>query len=136
MSNYPAGAQYDSNAPYNQPELEPVKVDVTISQTLSRCATIEVSDYTAEEWSEVEPDDEGGFTRTGGINYDFSDTNLEEAYREQEYTVIDLLNYLRAHLIVELTECSSKGSRRKKLQALLEACSSWTVDETEVVEDK
>lgn len=48
MSNYPSGAQYDSNAPYNQEERE---IEVTAFVTLSRPLTVKVSgeDYDLED---------------------------------------------------------------------------------------
>jgi hypothetical protein len=40
--SYPAGAQYDSNAPYNEPE--PKDVDVTVSLVISKTFTIQKYD--------------------------------------------------------------------------------------------
>ena len=72
---YPAGAEYDPNAPWNQIDPEPQEVEVTISMTISKTVKIKVTDYTCEEdW------DEDGYH---GINYDFSDCNLEQAVKDQ-----------------------------------------------------
>lgn len=74
-SNYPVGAEYDSNAPWNKESNKPQEVEVTVSITLSRTVKIKVDDYTAEE--EIGEDGEHF------INYDFSKCDLEEAVREQ-----------------------------------------------------
>ena len=133
--NYPLGTEYNPNAPWNQTNPEPVKVEVTISQSLSRSTTIEVTDYTATKYDDIEYDEDGYINRIEGIDYDFSDSDLKGAYEEQEYTIPELLNYLKAYLIVDINECSKESGKRKKLQHILNCCEGWEVDETEVVEN-
>ena len=133
--SYPIGAEHDPNAPYNQVEPEKVKVEVVISQTLSRSTKILITDYIAREYENIEPDDEGGFYRTREIEYDFSDSDLKGVYEEQEYTIPELLDYLKAYLIADINECSKESGKRKKLQHILNCCEGWEVDETEVVEN-
>ena len=58
--DYPCGAD-GPDAPWNQSDLEPVEVDVTISQSLSRSTKIKVTDYISNEWEDVEPNNKGGF---------------------------------------------------------------------------
>ena len=84
--DYPYGADIP-NAPWNQSDPEPVEVEVAISQTLSKSTKILITDYTVNKWEDVETDNEGGFLRTGGVEYDFSDSDLKGAYNEQEYTI-------------------------------------------------
>ena len=72
---YPAGAEYDPKAPWNQVDPEPRKIEVTVSITLSKTVEIEVTDYIAEEDS-----DEDGYH---GIIYDYSECDLEQAVRDQ-----------------------------------------------------
>lgn len=72
--NYPIGAD-NPDAPWNQRELEPKEVEVTVSITLSKTVKIKVSDYQAEEYK-----DEDGFPC---IDYDFSECNLSQAVIEQ-----------------------------------------------------
>ena len=64
---YPAGAEHDPNAPWNQEDIPEREVEVTVSVTLSKTLKIEVSDYTV--------DSEG--------NVDYSDCNLREAVENQ-----------------------------------------------------
>ena len=42
--NYPMGAEYDTNAPWNQPEIEYKEVEVTISLTISKTTKVTVPD--------------------------------------------------------------------------------------------
>ena len=72
---YPPGAEHDPNAPWNQVDPEPRKIEVTVSITLSKTVEVEVTDYIAEEDS-----DEDGYH---SINYDYSECNLEQAVRDQ-----------------------------------------------------
>lgn len=133
-NNFPVGANVP-DAPWNQSDPEPVEVGVTISQSLSRSTTITVTDYTAEEWEDVECDEDGYMSRTGGVDYDFSDSDLKGAYEEQEYTIPELLDYLKAYLIADIAECSEENGKKKKLQHILACCEGWEIDETEVVEN-
>lgn len=73
--NYPAGAEYDPKAPWNQVDPEPRKIEVTVSITLSKTVEVEVTDYIAEEDS-----DEDGYH---GIRYDYSECDLKQAVRDQ-----------------------------------------------------
>ena len=41
---YPAGAEYDTNAPWNQIDPEPQEVEVTISMTISKTVKVKVTD--------------------------------------------------------------------------------------------
>ena len=132
--DYPCGAD-GPDAPWNQSEPEPVEVEVTISQSLSRSTKIEVTDYVANEWEDMEPNDKGGFNRIGGVEYDFSDCDLKGAYEEQEYTIPELLDCLKAYLITDIAECDKESGKKKKLQHILKCCEGWILDETEVVEN-
>lgn len=131
---YPAGAYEDPNAPYNQSDPDAVDVDVTICQVISRSTTIKVTDYIASPWEEIEPDDDGGFYRTGGVDYDFSDSDLKGAYEEQEFTIPDLLTELKDYIKQDLDNGCSK-SKKLWLERMMKACEGWIVDETEVVEN-
>jgi hypothetical protein len=74
MNNYPIGAD-TPDAPWNQVDPEPKKIEVTVSITLSKTVEVEVTDYTAKEEF-----DEDGYH---GISYDYSECNLEQAVRDQ-----------------------------------------------------
>lgn len=132
--DYPCGAD-GPEAPWNQSDPEPVEVNVAISQTLSRSTKILVTDYTANEWEDVEPDDEGVFFITREVEYDFSNSDLKGAYEEQEYTIPKLLDYLKTYLIADIANCNIDSGKKQKLQHILDCCEGWEVDETEVIKE-
>ena len=132
---YPIGTEHDPNAPYNQVEHEKVEVEVVISQTLSRSTKIFITDYIAKEYENIESDDEGGFYRTREIEYDFSDSDLKGSYEEQEYTIPELLDYLKTYLIVDIANCNKDSGKKQKLQHILDCCEGWKVDETEIIKE-
>ena len=72
--DYPWGAD-NSEAPWNQSDPEPRKVNVTVSITLSKQLTIEVDDY--KEYADI---DEDG-NQYGEIDY--SECDLKKAVQEQ-----------------------------------------------------
>lgn len=74
MNNYPIGAD-TPDAPWNQVDPEPKKIEVTVSITLSKTVEVEVTDYTVKEEF-----DEDGYR---GTSYDFSKCNLKQAVRDQ-----------------------------------------------------
>ena len=131
--NYPLGAD-TPYAPWNQSDPEPVEVEVTISQSLSRSTTINITDYITNEWEDMEIDENGKFHKIEGIEYDFSDSDLKGAYERQEYTIPELLDYLKDYLIADINKCNEE-SKKRKLQHILKCCKDWEVDETEVVKD-
>ena len=131
---YPIGEEYNPNAPYNQSNIEPIQLKVIISQSLSRPTTIEVTDYITNEWEDIEIDEGGKFHKIEGIEYDFSDSDLKGAYERQEYTIPELLDYLKDYLIADINKCNEEIKKRK-LQNILKCCEDWEVDETEVIEE-
>lgn len=132
---FPIGEEYNPNASYNQSNIEPIQLNVVISQSLSRSTTIEVTDYITNEWEDMEIDEEGKFHKIEGIEYNFSDSDLKGAYESQEYTIPELLDYLKDYLIADIAKCSEESNKKKKLQHILECCEGWEVDETEVIEE-
>ena len=131
---YPIGEEYNPNAPYNQSNIEPIQLNVIISQSLSRPTTIEVTDYITNEWEDIEIDEGGKCHKIEGIEYDFSDSNLKGAYERQEYTIPKPLDYLIDYLIADVNKCNEE-SKKRKLQHILKCCKDWEVDETEVIEE-
>lgn len=122
---YPPGAEFDPNAPYNQSEPEPIKLDVYITQVFSKPANIEVTDY------EYEVDEFDKYYYT-------SNCDLKGATRNQVTTIEDILTEL-PNIYKELTTDDS-GTITKyqlnRLKVLAKACEGWNLDEFEVVEDE
>lgn len=63
---YPPGAEYDSNAPWNQVELPEKEIEVTVCISLSKTVKITVDDYKKERGK-----------------YDFSECDIYKAVEEQ-----------------------------------------------------
>ena len=72
---YPIGAEFDRNAPYNQPTIKPIEVEVDMVVTMSIRKKILVDDYdTYEDFD----DDEGKI-----LCYDYENCNLTKQAMEQ-----------------------------------------------------
>ena len=121
---YPPGAEFDPNAPYNQSEPEPIKLDIYITQVFSKPATIEVTDYEYE----VDEYEKCYYT---------SNCDLKGATNNQVTTIEDILTEL-PKIYKELTTNDS-GTITKyqldRLKVLAKACEGWDLDEFEVVEN-
>ena len=63
---YPAGAEFDPRAPWNEVELPPKDVEVTISAIVSKTMKVPVRDYIIDEEGEA----------------DFSNCDLKKAVEE------------------------------------------------------
>lgn len=131
--NYPVGAD-GSDAPYNQSDPEPVEVDVCISQTLHKNTTISTTDYVAEECEDCERDDDGRFVTTGGVSYDFSDSDLLNAYKNDSWTIPELLYELKDYIKQDLNRGCSE-SKKTWLERMMKACEGWELDEEEVIKE-
>ena len=123
IGDYPPGAEYDPNAPYNQKEQEPVDIDVCVSCTLSKSTTIEGNSEVAD---------------------------LKDMYEEQEYTIPELLDEFIKILKREIVEINATikllddnmSNAKKALEVnishynnLLESLKGWTIDELEVIKE-
>ena len=71
---YPTGTYNNPDAPWNEVDKKPQKVEVTVSITLSKTVEIEVDDYTTEEINE------NGIYNT---IYNFDNCDLEQVVRNQ-----------------------------------------------------
>ena len=100
---YPAGAEHDPNAPWNQEDIPEREVEVTVSVTLSKTLKIKVSDYTV--------DSEG--------NVDYSDCNLREAVENQIILPQEAYKYVNPYTFNK--------------HETIEDLSNWDVDDFEVI---
>lgn len=130
---YPAGAEYSSAAPWNREDPEAVDVNVCVSVSMSRSTTISVDDYEAIEWADSDIDEDGRIYHSKGIDYDFSNCNLNEAYSQQEFSPIELIEILQEYLKADMEGAFHTEGKRAKI--ILSACQGWTTDELEVTED-
>lgn len=123
-NDYPEGAD-NSLAPWNQSEQNPIFVDVTVSETLSRTVKIPVTDYSGE--CEM---DEDGFVVD---NYDFSNTDFENEYYSRFYSIEALLEKIGNFLFYLQHKYQFKISDVNLVQDLIDSCLGWTENEREVI---
>lgn len=133
-SNYPCMSQSElERAPWNQEDSDCVDVNVCVSVSLSKSTTVSVTDYTAIQWEDYDHDIDGSTYHYGGVGYDFSDCNFTEAFSQQDYSPIDLLEILKIYVEADINgSFHTEGGNAK---AILSACQGWTTDEMEVIEE-
>ena len=134
---YPPGAEFDSNAPYNEVKVPDKDFDVTCCQTLSKTVTITTNNYIpGASGVDYEPDDEGGYCAVGWQDPDdTSDTNWADEYHDNDYhTPLQLIELFKQHLENDLNRMGEVKNKRW-IKHLIEECSNWTEDDTEYVED-
>ena len=131
---YPPRTEFDPSAPYNQSDPEPVEVNVCISQTLHKSTTISTTDYIAEKYEDCERGDDGGFITTEEVSYDFSDSDLLNAYKNDSWTIPELLYELKDYIKQDLNRGCSE-SKKAWLERMMKACEGWELDEEEVIKE-
>lgn len=124
MHNYPAGlTDHSSNTPWNEPYIPERDFDLTISQSLSKDITVCTNRYNPEY------DDEDGRTY-----FNTEDTDWTEVFKENGYhTPLQLIQLLGEVLQKDL-EYGIVYQNPRVTQELINECSSWIADETEITE--
>ena len=124
---YPAGAENDPLAPWNETDPEPVLCEVDYSCTLRRTATVETSDYIP---GSVEKEWDGESYVAVRVDDDFSDTNWLDDFKDTWRTPLELIEELR-----KIAEDFLKGNVPDKStsywQNLIADCKEWTIDDEE-----
>ena len=122
--DYPLGAD-NSSAPWNQVENSEIERDC--EETITRKITLSTTDYVAEEdW-----DNEFGKC----VSVDTSDTDWAGEYSNQEYTVLELIDKLKAYVEEDIKNTSPNTGKGRELQRLLSACDGWEQVDLEVGEE-
>lgn len=100
---YPAGAYKDPNAPWNEEEENAeIEVDVEVAISLSHSnVPIYTTDYIKEIWEDWDRDGDE-VIHSGGVDYNFDDTNFEKEYLENKISIIELLKDFASRLQKEL----------------------------------
>ena len=125
-SNIPMGAD-TIDAPWNQVENSEIDRACKVTETITRKVILSTTDYVAEEdW-----DDEFGKC----VSVDTSDTDWAGEYSNQEYTVLELIDKLKAYVEEDIKNTSPNTGKGRELQRLLSACSGWEQVELEVEEE-
>jgi hypothetical protein len=122
---YPAGAEHDANAPYNQSDPEEEVREVEFSCILKKVAEVGTTDYIAgstyPEW------DDGRYIAVTE-NPDFSNTDWLDEWKNQEYTPADLIGKLKEIALTLAkgeTPTRPRNSRKNYWSELTKACEGW-----------
>ncbi len=118
MNNYPEGAEFDSNAPYNQDSSQQVEeVEVTASNTLNKSATLELT------------------------NERYDSTELKREWQYQQKSAKQALDMAaqfakRIYLVLKDTHYPQVlATLAGEAAVVFNACEGWYEDEFEVVMD-
>ena len=128
--NYPPGAATDPNAPYNQKETEPIEVEIEYSCVMRRITEVDTTRYTAYPWEDCEPDGEGGYSHTGGTEYEFDDNDFRDEYDEQRFNPAELIDELKS-IVTMLINGEEVTVSKTKLKQILEDCEGWEIEDEE-----
>lgn len=139
--NYPMGAD-TPDAPWNQSDtLEPKEADVLVSYSISKSTTIETDDYIEDVWEDWDTGDEGEVIHRGGVEADWSETNWEQAFKDDSEAlgIPDLLGILEEHATIQYhlykdaleKDPNDRQTKRlvNKWDNIRKACQDWHVDE-------
>lgn len=118
--NYPAGAEFDPHAPYNQPEPVEHEFDVEVEAVLSMSCVV------TSLVSPMAVFDEDGCD----VYYEVSSSELEEDFRKQHYTPLELIKKLRDVMKIRAKRCKSKISKREA-ENIVADCELWLDDDYE-----
>ena len=126
-SNYPpmTQSQWDS-APFNEVEVPDRQFDVCISQILSKSTSVTTNDYVPE----VDQDEDGIYEST-----DTSDTDWNEAYKNEHLTPLQLIGKFKDFLTKHLPDPVVDLAEYKKWKKLISECDGWVEDELTVLEE-
>lgn len=121
---YPAGAEHDPNAQWNQSEPEPVAQDIEYSCTMRRTATVETTNYVPGTW---EKDEDGFGCRDGD---DFSDTDWLSDFKDTYRTPKELIELLK-ETAKELADGKMPNKPKSFWKDVMVDCENWSIDDEE-----
>lgn len=122
MGGYPAGAQYDKRAPYNQKDND------------ERTFNVDVEYVMRKEDIEVQTDDYFYEDDYEDFSVNTSLTDFEVAYTEQHYTIPEMLVELKKYVEREMQFVEMCSGRARELKRLLADCQGWKIVEAQVEE--
>ena len=134
---YPLGAEFDTNAPYNEVEVPDKEFDVTCCQTLSKTVTVTTNNYIpGASGVDYEPDDEGGVYASGWQeDDDTSETDWSEEYHSNDYHTPEQLLQLFKQCLTEMASKENYFKSKIWTEHLISECDGWIEDEIEFLKD-
>lgn len=121
---YPAGAEHDPNAQWNQSGPEPVSQDIEYSCTMRRTATVETTNYVPGTW---EKDEDGFGCRDGD---DFSDTDWLSDFKDTYRTPKELIELLK-ETAKELADGKMPNKPKSFWKDVMVDCENWSIEDEE-----
>lgn len=119
---YPAGAEFDPRAPWNESAHDEAVRDIDYSCVMHRIAPVSTNDYVPGEWGKDED----------GIAYreddDFSDTDWLTEFTDQYRTPARLITLLR-EIATEFAAGRTPQKRISTWQHIAEDCEGWEIDD-------
>jgi len=109
---YPAGAENDPAAPWNEVDIPEVLVDCDTSMLLRKTLTVSTTEY--------ETDEDGCRHLFAGYS------DLEKCVQQQCFTIPQMLSKLATYIENDLQESELSFSEREQLKQMLEECQGWT----------
>ncbi len=119
---YPAGADYDPRAPWNQSDPDEAVRDICYSCNMTRTTAVSATDYVP---GQVEKDEEG-YTFRG--DDDFSDTDWLSDFTDQNRTPAQLIAILK-EIATEFAAGRTVKKRPVTWQHIAEDCEGWEIDD-------
>lgn len=120
---YPAGAEFDPDAPYNQKDLPEITKQVRCIFTIEKVAELVTDDY-LPDGNEYE------------MIPDTSSTDWEEEYDKQCHTPLQLYQMLGDYLRDELRNIQNpKSYKYRKLSSLLDELNGWEITDKQFEEE-
>ena len=112
---YPPGAEFDPNAPYNEPVIPEQDFEVDVEYVLQKKAVKVTTDDYNPEFDE----------ETGHVDANTEDTDWENAYNNSHYTIPELLNELESYIKQDLERYKGSATKERQLKEMLEDCQGW-----------
>lgn len=107
MGNYPPGAAYNPNAPWNQEDPPEKSFSVTVSCSISKDVDVTSTEYDYDDKLECPWID----------------------YTESEYTPSEIIEFAKQCAEYMLSNKDYKVKSKYGLKKMIDSCKGWTVDE-------
>ena len=112
---YPPGAEFDPNAPYNEPVIPEQDFEVDVEYVLQKKAVKITTDDYSPEFDE----------ETGHVDANTDDTDWENAYENSHYTIPELLSELESYIKQDLERYKGSATKERQLNEMLKDCQGW-----------
>lgn len=123
---YPPGAEFDPNAPYNEPVIPEQDFEVDVEYVLQKIAVKVTTDDYRPEFDE----------ETGLVDANTEDTDWENAYENSHYTIPELLSELELYIKQDLERYKGSATKERQLKEMLKDCQGWEMYDKSYCESK